>query len=54
MLVARLVVEKDSTLRNELYPLPQKNGAERPYYTLNRKLVCQCDSSRKQVLGDET
>ena len=32
--------------RNELYSLAQKNGVERPYYKLNRKLVCQCDSSR--------
>ena len=39
------IVEADSTLRNELYPFSQKNGAERPYYILNRKLVCQCDES---------
>ena len=42
------IVEADSTFNNELYPLLQKRS-ERPYYMLNRKLVCQCDESNGEV-----
>ena len=44
---------KQITLRT-IASLPQKNGAERPYYKLNRKVVCQCDSSRIPLANDVT